>query len=259
MNIDITSALPDNPFVNPLPYTIVLCRPEGSWNIGSVCRAMKTMNCLDLRIVGNKNDYQEDQIRTLAIHAFDVWEQARFFEPSIDGLKQAVRGCSLVAGTTRRMGQKRKSWGMTPNQLASFTLSNSNSFTAIVFGNERTGLTDEELDCCSVAVNIPSNDAFPSLNLSHAVQILTYTLFTHETEKQRGYTPISQERIQKMVASIGEKTDKIGLFQLAGRSKHDQFMESVFARAGLSEGEAKRIEKLFHSMAFIKSRYDSDE
>lgn len=259
MNIDITSALPDNPLVKPLPYTIVLCRPEGSWNIGSVCRAMKNMNCLDLRIVGNKNDYQEDHIRTLAIHAFDVWEQARFFEPTTKGFQEAVSDCTLVAGTTRRMGQKRKSWGMAPSQLAEFALRNSRSFTAVVFGNERTGLTEEEIDCCSVAVNIPSNSAFPSLNLSHAVQIITYSLYTHEIEKQRGYIPIPQKRIQKMVASIGENTDKLGLFQLSGRSKHDQFLESVFARASLSEGEAKRIEKLFHCMAFIKSRCDPDE
>jgi len=240
--------------VKKLQCTIVLCRPEDSRNIGSVCRAMKTMGFMNLHIVGNRDDYNPEQVRTLAVHAFDVWEHAQFFEPSPEGLLNATRDCTLVAGTTRRMGQKRKSWGMTPGQFAELAHRNPGGRAAVVFGNERTGLTDEELDCCAVAVNIPANPDFPSLNLSHAVQILTYTLYTHDHTKQRGYTPITRERLARLVQTIGESTDRIGLFKLAGRDAHDRFMESVFSRASLSESEAKRLEKLFHRISFIRNR-----
>ncbi len=220
---------------------------------------MKTMGCHNLRITGIRDQYSDEQVRTLAVHAADVWDSARFFDPSPGGLRDATWDCTLVAGTTRRMGQKRKSWGMTPEQLADFAQRNSRGRLAVVFGNERTGLTDEELDCCSVAVNIPSNPQFPSLNLSHAVQILTYTLYTRDTKRRTGYTPIDRERLDRLVETIGSYTDRIGLFRIAGRREHNHFMESILARAALSEGEAKRLEKLFHRIAFIKSRDDQDK
>ncbi|ULQ60888.1 RNA methyltransferase [Brucepastera parasyntrophica] len=235
-----------------LPCAIVLSRPEESRNIGSVCRAMMNMDCYDLRIVGNRDDYSENQIKTLALHAFPLWESAVFFEPSVKGLREAVADCSIAAGTTRRMGQKRKSWGMTPEQFARTVRENSFSKAAIVFGNERTGLTDEELDCCSVALNIPSSKKFGSLNLSHAVQIITYTLFCILDERKRGYEPISLSRVQTMTDSVCGYIDRLGLYKKAGGEENRNFLESVFARTALSEREAQRLEKLFKRMAFIR-------
>ncbi len=162
MNIDITSAINENCTVTPLPCAIVLCRPEDSRNIGSVCRAMKTMAAYDLRIVGERKDYSDEQVRMLSVHAADIWETARFFEPSVSGLREAVSDCTVSAGTTRRMGQKRKSWGMTPEQFAKSVHGEGSRKFAVVFGNERTGLTDEELECCSVAIFPRSTFPMPS-------------------------------------------------------------------------------------------------
>ncbi len=220
---------------------------------------MKTMGYHDLRITGSREQYSDEQVRTLAVHAADVWESAKFFDPSPQGLLDATHDFSLVAGTTRRLGQKRKNWGMTPEQFADMAGRNAKGRIALVFGNERTGLTDAELDCCSIAVNIPSNPEFPSLNLSHAVQILTYTLYTRNTHRKTGYTPIDRERLHRLVDAIGACTDRIGLFRLGGRSEHNRFMESIFARAALSEGETRRLEKFFHRIAFIKTRDAGDK
>ncbi len=239
--------------MNPIPCAIILSRPEDSRNIGSVCRAMMTMNCMDLRIVGRRDDYDEKQVRMLAVHAGEVWDRARFFDPDTEGLTAATGDCSLVAGTTRRMGQWRKSWGMTPEQFAGHLKESPSGLAAVVFGNERTGLTDEELDRCSLAVNIPSNPAFPSLNLSHAVQIMTYTLFIAFDGKKRGYRPIDQARIRSMVKSIDGDIDRIGLFKRVGREDNIRFLSEIIARTAFSESEAKRLEELFHRMAWIKN------
>lgn len=224
-----------------------------------MCRAMMTMACHDLRIVGNRDEIDEGQVKTLAVHAGEVWDNARFFPPGIEGLKAAIQDCALAAGTTRRMGMKRKSWGMTPAQFAHLATQNHQGLAAVVFGNERTGLTDEELDCCSLAVNIPSNPAFPSLNLSHAVQILTWTLFNAYDERKRGYLPITQERVTAMIGSISADITRIGLFKRTGRTENDRFLTEILSRAALSEGEAQRIEKLFHRMAYVKSADDGDK
>jgi len=259
MNIDITSRIHEYCIVTPLPCAIVLCRPEDSRNIGSVCRAMKTMACYDLRIVGDRESYSAEQVRMLSVHAADLWETARFFEPSVAGLREAVSDCTVSAGTTRRMGQKRKSWGMTPEQFAATVHAEGTRKFAVVFGNERTGLTDEELECCSVAVNIPSNEDFPSLNLSHAVQIMTYTLNRTYDVRGRGYEPVSLERLQRLIATVGSHIDRMGLFKIAGKEDNDRFLEGILARAALSESEAKRFEKLFKTMSYIKNESGRDE
>lgn len=214
---------------------------------------MKNNACYDLRIVGTREDYQDAQVRTLAVHAADIWENARFFEPSIHGLREAVADCSIAAGTTRRMGEKRKSWGMTPEQFADNVRTAGVGTCAVIFGNERTGLTDEELDCCTVAVNIPSNDDFPSLNLSHAVQIVAYSLFRALDGHRRGYDPISLERLDSLVGDISAHIDRIGLYRTAGREDNDRFLREIFSRAALSEGEAARLEKLFKKISWIKT------
>ena len=75
-----------------LPIAVILCRPEISRNIGAVCRSMANNNCSDLRIIGNKKDYDEEEILRLAIHAGTIWQQARFFEPSIMALSPEQHG-----------------------------------------------------------------------------------------------------------------------------------------------------------------------
>ena len=250
----------------------MLCRPEESRNIGSVCRAMKNMAITELRVVGNRADYSDEQVRTLAVHAGDIWDRAIFFEPSVAGLRAAIGDCTIAGGTTRRMGQKRKSWGMTPEQFAETALQagfsapeetapasgagpaqTTGNRVAVVFGNERTGLTDEELDCCTVAVNIPSSPDFPSLNLSHAVQIMSYVLYRAFDARKRGYEPITLARLGEVVESISDSIDRIGLFRVAGKEDNDRFLAEILARAALSESEAKRIEQLFRKMSFVKT------
>jgi len=246
--------------VKRLPCSIILCRPEESGNVGSVCRAMKTMGCYDLRIVGEKGSYDEERVRIMSVHAFDIWREARFFPPTVDGLTSAMADCAVSAGTTRRMGQKRKSWGMTPDQFANLAReTGSNGTIGLVFGNERTGLTDEELARCALAVNIPSNPDFPSLNLSHAVQIMTYTLFRAFDERKRGYDPVSLERLAGGIRSITDNIDRMGLYRKPGLEGNARFLQGILERAQVSEGELTRLEKLFQRMAWIKSESARDK
>lgn len=237
-----------------LPVAVILCRPEISRNIGAVCRAMANNNCTDLRIAGNREDYDENEILRLAIHAGTIWQNARFFEPSITGLKASVADCCIIAGTTRRVGEKRKSWGMTPENFASFSFNTAEGLTGLVFGNERTGLTDEELNVCSVAVNIPSAADFPSLNLSHAVQIVCYTLFRAYSPRKYGYERIPYARVTSAAEHINRCLCNMGLFKHAGKEDNIRFFKEIIARAGLSVREARYLEELFQKLCYVKCR-----
>lgn len=224
---------------------IVLCNPDESRNIGSCCRAMKNMGITHLRIVGNKESYDDMQVRTLSVHAADIWEQTLFYT----SIQEATADCALVAGTTRRRGKTRKAFAMTPEQFAEHLMEGTyNAPIAVVFGNERTGLTTEELQSCMLAVSIPSSEDFPSLNLSHAVQIITYTLFRFTQKRSYGYTPLTITQIDEGTECILEKLQHIGFFNLGGKEDMRTFWRSFIARASLSESEKQYLEKVFNKI-----------
>lgn len=230
---------------------IILANPEESRNIGSACRAMANMGIKDLRIVGEKNSFNETQVNTLAVHAGNIWNTTKFY----NSITEASKDCIIVAGTTRRRGKKRKEWLVTPEEFTKNVESISDGKVAIVFGNERTGLQDNELEECTIGICIPSSDEFPSLNLSHAVQIICYQLYrTIETPTKEGYTPINLDRLDKTVTTIINNLEKVGFFTLSGKPDMEHFWRNILSRAVLSESEAKYIEKTFQKMAGLSSK-----
>ena len=230
-------------FMDLSQIAIILCRPEESRNIGSVCRAMANAGIRDLRIVGQRKNYNDEKVRILAIHAAYIWDKAQFY-PSIT---EATKDRSFIAGTTRRRGKKRKDTLFLPEELAAKATTIPRG--AIVFGNERTGLTDEELEECTMGVTIPSHKDFGSLNLSHAVQVICYTIFRESEKRSLGVTPVSMERLHTTVHTISDNLQKIGFFSLAGKKDMEIFWKSILSRAALSEGECKYMEKTFNKAA----------
>lgn len=222
---------------------IVLARPKESGNIGSVCRAMANNGIACLRIVGKKKSFDENEIQKFALHAFSIWQRADFFS----SITAACSDCTLAAGTTRRRGKKRKEKLFLPEELAELAnpLSESDGKVALVFGNERTGLTDAELAECTIGSIIPSSEQFPSLNLSHAVQIFSYHFFRFTKKSEHGFSPLPLSRIEKTVSLLTDNLQTLGFFQKAGKPEMVRFWTSLLSRASLSESEAKYIEKIF--------------
>lgn len=235
---------------------IVLDHPDECRNIGAACRAMANNGISHLRIVGKKADYDAEKVHVLAIHAAAIYDNAEFFS----SITEAVKDCAVAAGTTRRRGKKRKGKLYLPEEFAqtadriSGAVGGNGANVAVVFGNERTGLTDEQFEQCTEGVTIPSSDTFASLNLSHAVQIICYHLFRKKNDFFTGYTPLPLERIDRTVLSIADSLQKIGFFSITGRKDMEQFWRSLLSRAALSESEAQYIEKIFSKTAGMVSR-----
>ena len=140
---------------------IVLVNPKESSNVGAVCRAIKTMGINSLYLVGARH-LELSQARVLAVHARDLLEKAVFCST----LEEALENTSFTAGISRRKGKKRKYFTLSPESLAEHIATHSPGLTALVFGNEESGLSDNDLSRCHTAVSIPSSPDFPSLNLS---------------------------------------------------------------------------------------------
>lgn len=254
---------------------IILDHPDEPRNIGAACRAMANNDIKELRIVGKREDYDVEKVHTLAIHAAYIFDKAQFY----NDINAASADCTLSAGTTRRRGKNRKGKLLLPQEFAAQAdlitgmteeggtangeggitneSASSGGKVAVIFGNERTGLTDEQLDMCTLGVAIPSSKEFGSLNLSHAVQIICYHLFCYQSEKDgtlKGFTPLTLSRLDKTVTCIADNLQKIGFFKITGRPDMEQFWRSILARAALSESEAQYIEKTFTKMAGLAGK-----
>jgi tRNA/rRNA methyltransferase len=234
---------------------IVLVDTQDGANIGSVCRAMKTMGITRLALVGER-EYDENRVRTLALHASDVWENCARY-PS---LEKALASSVLSVGSTRRRGKFRKASAVSPEQLADIVTKTGEGLVSIVFGRESDGLTDDEVAQCSMIVTIPTSDQFPSLNLSQAVQIITYNLFDKLKPWPVESVPVTQERCEKGSAKAVGALEEIGYFKQPQEKLWTyRFLRDVFARASLSESEMQKMEKVFVKMSRISAHKDVNE
>lgn len=227
---------------------VVLCRPEGSWNVGACCRAMKTMGIESLILV-SPAELERDEVLTMALHARDVYCNA----VRVDSLGEALKNSALSAGITRRRGVRRKWFSIIPEELAERASLYSSGRISLVFGNERSGLSDEELGHCNMACHIPSSENFPSLNLSHAVQLVTSAFWRYALEGKTGsYNPIPKENLDALVQVIHDSLDAMGYFKAADRFHTDRYFRDILARAALSSREALHMEKIFRKLQYLR-------
>ena len=148
---------------------IVLVNTFHPGNIGAAARAMKNMGLSRMYLV-NPKDFPAHEATRRASSADDVLENAVV----VDNLKDAVHGCSLVVGTTARM--RSVNWTQVDSRECGVLLNKESDEheVALVFGRERTGLFNEELELCQYLVHIPTNEEYSSLNVASAVQVLSY-------------------------------------------------------------------------------------
>lgn len=151
---------------------IVLVGTQHPGNIGSAARAMKTMGLSRLALVAPER-YPHNEADMMAAGAGDVLAAAERFE----FLADAVADCRLVLGCTAR--SRRVQLDALSPRVAAVRLLDAvaqGAETALVFGRERTGLENDELQLCHAAVHIDANPDYTSLNLAAAVQVLSYEL-----------------------------------------------------------------------------------
>lgn len=150
--------------------SVVLVGTSHSGNIGSAARAMKVMGLTQLVLVDPQCEVDE-QTLALASGASDVATNARI----VSSLEEAVADCELVVGSSAR--SRTLNWPMLePREcgLKSIAHASQGQKVALVFGRERTGLTNDELQQCHYHVCIPANPEYSSLNLAMAVQTVSY-------------------------------------------------------------------------------------
>ena len=151
---------------------VVLVAPSHPGNIGAVARAMKNMALSELVLVRPRH-FPDAEATARASGADDVLGAARV----VGTLAEALHGCGYVAATTSRERDQYFRIVDVREAAARIVAAAQRAPAAVVFGAERTGLTNEELETAHALIRIPANDAYASLNLAMAVQLVAYELF----------------------------------------------------------------------------------
>jgi len=158
---------------------IVMVNTTEPGNIGAAARAMKNMMLTQLYLV-SPNNYPSAVATARASGADDVLSDAKV----CNTLKEALIGTQLVIGASAR--QRNIKWRQlnvieTCSEIQS-TVASSGQEVAVVFGTENSGLTNEELDLCSILMTIPGNPEYFSLNVASAIQVFAYQNYVSTVE-----------------------------------------------------------------------------
>jgi TrmH family RNA methyltransferase len=151
---------------------IVLVCPSHPGNIGAAARAMKNMALRELVLVSPRQ-FPHPEASARASGAADVLAAARV----VPSLQDALAGCGYIAATTSRDRDQYFRVVDVREAAARLVAAASLSPAAVVFGPERSGLSNEELESAHALIRIPASAEYASLNLAMAVQLVAYELY----------------------------------------------------------------------------------
>lgn len=228
---------------------IVLVGTQHPGNVGAAARAMKTMGLARMVLVAPEKALDEAAYRRSA-GAEDVMGDAPVFAT----LAEAVSDCQLVLGCTAR-SRRVALEELLPRDAAERAVASTDGGgeVALVFGRERTGLTNEELQLCHVAVHIPSDPGFSSLNLAAAVQVLAYELrlallagdadgqSAPDAARQPARPPATHAQMEGFFGQLADTLDAIDFHKGRAPDSVLRKLRRIFLRAALGEGEVRLL------------------
>lgn len=218
-------------------------------NVGSAARALKTMGFDGLWLVRPPAEYRGSEARAMASGAQDVLAGARV----TDTLIEALEGCGLVAAASarhRRLGVPEHG----PRECAAELLAASDGKpAAVVFGPERSGLSNAELDLCNMILYIPANPDYSSLNLAQAVQVVAYELrLAHELpvrDRPPESPPASPAEMELFYAHLERALLGSGFLNPDNPRHLMRRLRRLFNRARLDENELNIMRGILSALA----------
>jgi len=221
---------------------VVLVGVQESGNVGMAARAMKNFGLRELYLVAPEADPLAEEARKFAVGAKDVLESAR----TVDTLDEALADVHFVAATTARARYGYPGKLFTAREAAPVLRGRAEAGerVALVFGRERSGLTNEELDRAHYVIRIPTAPDFKSLNLAQAVLILAYELFLAKPQATEQPRPAAVGELEGFFDDLAEHLIEIG-FSDEKRLPHAmRRFRRIFHKAELTPGELAMLRGL---------------
>lgn len=239
--------------LNPSQISVVLVEPTQPGNIGSTARAMDNFGVTDLRLV-NPCEVDHPEARAFSTNArYLLYEAKQYIS-----LKEAVEDCHLVIGTSARFRDKihtPTSLIHLPDVLKGFS---GNHTVAIVFGRERSGLTNEEMSCCNDWLYIPTFGKSSSFNLAQAVVILLYEFSKYfdakDTFEVRDFNPATSKQVEGMKEHFFKVLEDIRFIRHGARNSIWNSFACLIGRAKPDERDVKMMRGFFSQIEISLKR-----
>jgi len=245
----------DNPTLSPQPSALarsairfVLVRPSHPGNIGAAARAIRTMGFTRLLLVA-PHKFPHVDATALAAGAEDVLEGIVV----VPTLAEAIADCTCTLGcTARRRGVPLPEFMPREAAAQAVQAAAQGGEVALLFGNERTGLENDELMRCHAAVHIPSDPAFPSLNLAQAVQVLAYELRLTQLQAipepdaaVKSDPPATAGQMEYFFSHLSQMLKDIDFHKGRSPVTIERRLHRLFQRTGLDQREVRILRGIF--------------
>lgn len=224
---------------------IVLVEPKYPENIGAAARSAMNMGITRLIVIRREAPDREKMLRLATHHAAALIENLAIFQD----LATALAPFSVVVGTTARQGRQRRPPNTPRAMVANILPLLAENQTAILFGPEHRGLTNDDLKFCKFTSNIPTAD-FTSLNLAQAVAIHCYELYLGLLYSKAGATAFTPKQattreLEGMYGHLEEMLREIEfLKEEQDRGEDDYWMNSIRKFLGRQSLQAKEVKMI---------------
>lgn len=230
--------------LDPSRFTIILAHPDSPENVGMAARAMKNTGFSRLRLVMDKPLRSGAYIT--AVHANDILEKAESFSE----LPRAVEDMDVVfaaAGRSRKNFPTIPFSGLIP-KIASFQ---PQTRIGLLFGNERTGLTSQEMRHSNYRVALPQAASQPSYNLASAVLLFLFHLFLHQDNIPYAATlakPLPRRNQEECIELILAKLEQLDFIHSGNEEHISERIYDLFGRLAMSESDRKLLLAIFSNL-----------
>ena len=214
-----------------LQFSFILVEPGEAGNVGAAARALNTMGYADLRLVRPKADPLSGVAKAFAHGSEHILENA----PVYDQLTEALTDIDLACACTARHRIQKYHYVSARDLPAELDKKGSGlQRVAIVFGSERSGLSNQDVKQCDILTTIPQANLQPSLNLSQAVMVYSYTLAQHtqvQIQDQRlNSEKMPAEQYRRLKQSLLATLESVGL-----NKRYQQYVVKAIARLGYED------------------------
>ena len=224
--------------------SFILHKPQLSENIGACARAIKNFNFNKLLLIDPKPNFPNDKILATSVGAKDIINKAEVF----NNLEQSLSKIDILVATSARFRNK---------NIKHITLSDIDRIdfskkVGFLFGSEASGLSNNEVSYADYTLQIPSNEKFRSLNLSHSLIIIAHTvnglisINKKKFEKSKKIKNASKKDIKNMLSLCISNLEERGFFH--PEEKKPIMLEnlrSIFYKLNLSEKETRILSSVF--------------
>ena len=228
--------------------SFILHKPQLSENIGACARAIKNFNFDKLVLINPKPSFPNDKIIATSVGAKDIIKKSKVF----DNLETALNKIDYLIATTSRFRNK----NIKHIQLKDLKKIDYKKKIAFMFGSEASGLSNNEISYANYTMQIPTNNDFKSLNLSHSLIIVAQIVFNlinldlKKYSKSKKINPATKKQVQAMLNLCINNLDDRNFFK--PKEKKPIMLEnlrSIFYRMELSEKETRILSSVFASLS----------